>query len=113
MPGQIKESCRFTASLKDFEKLNAVVVSVSVLDPNPKSRAGHCLRHILLNNEANAVCEKHGVWTERSSHGKTCMGVSRETFVISPDGKIAMHWPKAARSEEHPAEVLAWLKAKG
>lgn len=43
-------------------------------------------------------------------YGKKYMGVSRETFVINPEGKIAMHWPKAKGSEDHSAEVLAWLK---
>ena len=112
-PGCTKESCGFTASLKDFEKLNAVVVSISVLDPKSKSKfaAKHGLQHILLSDEDGAVCAQYGTWKEKSMYGKTYMGVSRETFVIGPDGKIAMHWPKAAGSEEHPAEVLAWLKA--
>ena len=38
--------------------------------------------------------------------------ISRETFIIGPDGKIAAYWPKAAGSEEHAAEVMAWLKEK-
>lgn len=70
----------------------------------------HGLQHVLLADEDNSVCEKYGVWQEKSMYGKTYMGVSRETFVIDPEGKIAMHWPKAKGSEEHPAEVLQWLR---
>jgi peroxiredoxin len=37
------------------------------------------------------------------------MGISRETFVIDPEGKIARHYPKAKGNEEHPREVLEFL----
>lgn len=111
-PGCTKESCGFTAHLKDFEKLNAVVMSISILDSKSKAKFArkHGLEHVLLADEDHAVCEKYGVWGEKKFMGKTFMGISRETFVISPDGKIAMHWPKAKGSEDHPAEVLEWLE---
>jgi peroxiredoxin Q/BCP len=51
-----------------------------------------------------------GVVARKGMYGKTFMSVNRETFVINPDGKIAMHWPKAKGKEEHSQEVLAWLK---
>lgn len=111
-PGCTKESCGFTSSLKEFEALNTVVMSISILDSASKAKFAkkHGLQHLLLADEDNAVCEKYGVWKEKSMYGKTYMGVSRETFVIGTDGKIAMHWPKASGSEEHPIEVLVWLK---
>ena len=113
-PGCTKESCGFTASLSEFEKLNTVVISISILDSASKAKFAkkHKLAHILLADEDHAVCEQFGVWGEKSFMGKKYMGVSRETFVIGPDGKIAMHWPKASGSAEHPAEVLAWLKER-
>jgi peroxiredoxin Q/BCP len=43
-------------------------------------------------------------------YGRKYWGVNRETFVIDPAGKIAAHWPKAAGSETHAPEVLAWLR---
>jgi peroxiredoxin Q/BCP len=97
---------------KDFAKLGAVVLSASMLDVKSKKKFADkfSLNYPLLADEDNKVAEKYGVWKEKSMYGKTYMGISRETFVIGPDGKIAMHWPKAAGSEEHPAEVLAWLK---
>jgi len=114
-PGCTKESCGFTASLKQFEKLNAVVMSVSILDSASKKKFAtkHGLQHILLSDEDTSVGMKYGVWVEKSMYGKKYMGISRETFVIDPEGKIAAHWPKAAGSESHPAEVLEWLKGNG
>ena len=112
-PGCTKESCGFRDLSKDFAKIGAIVLSASMLDVKSKKKFADkfSLNYPLLADEDNKVAEKYGVWKEKSMYGKTYMGISRETFVIGPDGKIAMHWPKAAGSEEHPAEVLAWLKA--
>lgn len=87
-------------------------MSVSIMDSASKAKFAkkHGLSHVLLSDEDNVVAEKYGVWKEKSMYGKKFMGVNRETFVIGPDGIIAMHWPKAKGSEEHPAEVLGWLK---
>ena len=114
-PGCTKESCGFTSHLAEFDKLNTVVMSISILDSASKAKFAkkHKLAHILLADEDHAVCEKFGVWGEKSFMGKKYMGVGRETFVIGPDGKIVMHWPKASGSAEHPAEVLEWLRANG
>lgn len=111
-PGCTKESCGFTASLKQFEKLNAVVMSISILDSASKKKFAekHGLQHVLLSDEDHQVIAKYGVWKEKSMYGKKYMGVNRETFVIGPDGKIIAHWEKAKGNEEHPKEVLAWLK---
>ena len=112
-PGCTKESCGFTAHLKDFESENAVVMSISIMDSASKAKFAnkHGLQHILLADEDNKIAEKYGVWKEKSMYGKTYMGVSRETFVIDADGKIAAHWEKAKGNADHPAEVLAWLKS--
>ncbi len=112
-PGCTAESCGFTANLKQFEKLNTVVMSISILDSKSKAKfaAKHGLQHILLSDEDKTVLEKYGVWVEKSMYGKKYMGVSRETFVINPDGKIVAHWPKAKGSADHPTEVLDWLKS--
>jgi len=114
-PGCTKESCGFRDLSNDFAKIGAVVLSASILDVKSKKKFADkfSLNYPLLADEENKVAEAYGVWKEKSMYGKTYMGISRETFVIGPDGNIAMHWPKASGSEEHPAEVLAWLKENG
>lgn len=111
-PGCSAESCAFTSHLKDFEALNAVVMSISILDSASKAkfRDKYKLEHILLADEDSKVAEKYGVWKEKSMYGKKFMGINRETFVIGPDGRIIAHWDKAKGNADHPAEVLAWLK---
>jgi len=88
-------------------------MSISILDSASKAKfaAKHKLQHILLSDEDQKVMEKFGIWKEKSMYGKKYMGVSRETFIIDESGKIVAHWEKAKDSEDHPVEVLDWLKA--
>jgi peroxiredoxin Q/BCP len=114
-PGCTKESCGFRDLTPEYQKLGAVVFGASMLDVKSKAKFAtkHSLNFPLLADEDNKVAEAYGVWKEKSMYGKTYMGISRETFIIGPDGKIAMHWPKATGSEDHAATVLEWLKENG
>jgi len=40
------------------------------------------------------------------------MGTIRSTVVVGPDGKVVKHWPKVAKAETHPREVLDFLQKK-
>ncbi len=110
-PGCSAESCGFRDTSAEFEKLNAVVLGISILDSKSKKKFAEKfdLNFPLLADVEHAVLEKYGLWVEKSMYGRKYMGVSRETFIIDPLGKIAMHWPKAKGSESHAPEVLAWL----
>lgn len=111
-PGCSAQSCGFRDTTAEFTKLGAVVLGISILDSKSKKKFSEkfSLNFPLLADEDNKVCEAYGIWKQKSMYGKTYMGVSRETFVIDPDGKIVAHWPKAAGSEDHAPEVLAKLK---
>jgi peroxiredoxin Q/BCP len=43
-------------------------------------------------------------------YGRTFLGISRTTFQIGSDGRIARIWPKV-KVDGHAAEVLAAAKA--
>jgi thioredoxin-dependent peroxiredoxin len=111
-PGCTLESCGFRDHLAEFEALNASVVGMSILDVKSKAKfAGkYHLNFPLLADEDNKVSEAFGVWGKKSMFGITFMGISRETFLISPQGEIAAHWPKAKGSANHPVEVLETLR---
>ncbi|MBX3728509.1 MAG: peroxiredoxin [Candidatus Sumerlaeia bacterium] len=111
-PGCSAQSCGFRDTGVEFAKLNAVVLGISILDSASKKKFADKLglNFPLLADEEHAVLHKYGLWKEKSLYGKKYMGVSRETFLIDPAGRIAMHWPKAKGSEDHSAEVLEWLK---
>jgi len=111
-PGCTKEACGFRDNIDGFEEANAVVLGVSILDSKSKARFRdkHGLNFPLLADENHEVVAAYGVWREKSMYGKKFMGISRETFVVGPDGKVVHHWEKATGNEAHSAEVLKWLR---
>lgn len=113
-PGCTKESCGFRDLNKEFAKEGAVVFGVSILGTDSKAKFAkkYNLNFPLLADEDNKVAEVYGVWKKKNMFANMFMGISRETFLIGPDGKIAKHWEKAGGNEEHSAEVLAWLKTQ-
>jgi peroxiredoxin Q/BCP len=110
--GCTKEAIDFTAHLADFEAAGAVVLGVSKdsVTKHEKFRDKHDLGVILLSDENSDVCERYGVWVEKSMYGKSYMGIERATFLIDADGSIARAWRKV-KVPGHAAEVLAAVKA--
>lgn len=111
-PGCTVEAQEFRASLDKFKKLNTVVLGLS-----PDDVKSHCkfikkfdLNFELLADTDHAICEKYGVWVEKSMYGKKYMGAQRATFLIDENGKLAKVWPKV-KPEGHAAEVLAAVAA--
>ena len=95
-PGCTKEAIGFTEMANGFAQANTVVLGVSK-DPvkkHDKFVAKHGLGIALLSDEDGDVCERYGVWVEKSMYGKTYMGIERATFLIDAEGKIAQIWRK-------------------
>lgn len=105
-PGCTKEACQFTDSIKDFEKLDAVVLGCSAdgAEAHRKFIAKYKLKITLLSDTDHAVMEKYGAWGEKNMYGKVTMGVIRSTVIIDPAGKIAHHWKKV-QSDGHAEKV--------
>ena len=55
------------------------------------------------------MLEAYGVWGEKSMYGRKFMGITRATFLIGTDGRIARVWPKV-KVEGHAEEVLDAVK---
>ena len=68
--------------------------------------AKHGLKVIIASDAEGDTCEEWGVWGEKSMYGKTFMGITRATFLIDGEGRIARAWPKV-KVEGHADEVLA------
>lgn len=111
-PGCTIENKDFTAMAADFEAAGAKVLGASkdTVEKHAKFRSKHDLGTILLSDAEGDVCESYGVWGEKKMYGKTFMGITRATFLIDGDGKVAQVWPKV-KVEGHADEVLAAVKA--
>lgn len=110
-PGCTAESCSFRDHLPAFGKLGVDVVGVSKdsVKKHDKFKAKYDLNFPLLSDEQGDMCERYGVWVEKSMYGKKYMGIERSTFLIDPAGKIAAIWRKV-KVEGHVEEVLGALK---
>lgn len=66
----------------------------------------------LLSDPETVMMKAYGAFGEKVMYGKKTTGVIRSTVVIDPDGTVVKHWPRVAKAETHPAEVLAYLKTR-
>ena len=55
------------------------------------------------------VCEKLGIWIEKSMYGKKYFGIDRSTFMIDSKGKLFKQWNKV-KVKDHVKEVLEIAK---
>ena len=111
-PGCTRESIDFSKQRAAFSKAGADVIGVSA-DPVKAQEAfkkKHKLTVGLLSDETHAMLEAYGAWGKKSMYGKTFMGITRMTYLIGPDGRIAQVWPRV-KVDGHAAEVLAAVKA--
>ena len=90
------EALDFTARLADFDTANTVVFGISkdTINKHAKFREKHGLRIELLSDADSDVCERYGVWVEKTMYGRKFMGIERATFLINSDGVIAQTWRK-------------------
>ena len=106
-PGCTKQAIGFSELADDFAKAGAVVIGVSkdTAAKHDKFRDKHGLKVILASDADGDVCERYGVWVEKSMYGKTYLGIERATFLIGADGKVARVWRKV-KVPGHVEEVL-------
>jgi peroxiredoxin Q/BCP len=111
-PGCTVEAKAFSALAKSFAKANTAVLGVSAdpVEAQDAFKAKHKLAIPLASDETHKMLEAYGVWGEKSMYGKTFMGITRATFLIGKDGRIARIWPKV-KVEGHAEEVLDAARA--
>lgn len=112
-PGCTKEACAFRDCFPTFQGLNVVILGVSRDNRACHDRfiADFHLPFVLLSDPGAQTMREYGAFGEKTVAGKKCEGAIRSTVVIGPDGKVLKHWPKVAKPEAHPKEVLDYLAA--
>ena len=110
-PGCTKEATEFSAAMKDFHDLDAVIMGVSPdsVESHQKFANKHDLDINLLSDPDHSVLENFNAWVKKKMYGKEHMGVQRSTYLIDPDGKVAHVWPKV-KVNGHVDEVKAKLE---
>lgn len=111
-PGCTTEALEFTAQSAEFETAGARVIGISkdTVAKHDKFIAKHELGVILASDADSDVCERYGVWIEKSMYGKTSMGIERATFLVDGEGRIAKVWRKV-KAAGHANEVLEAVRS--
>jgi thioredoxin-dependent peroxiredoxin len=113
-PGCTVEACGFRDAIASYRKLTVPVFGIS---PDPLDAVRDFadkfdLTFPLLADADHSVCEKYGVWQQKTMFGNKYMGVVRTTFIIGADGRIE-HVFERVNPEGHEKEVMGWLEGQG
>jgi thioredoxin-dependent peroxiredoxin len=111
-PGCTREAQAFSKLRAAFKRAGTAVLGVSA-DPvkaQDKFRDKYDLTIPLGSDETHKMLNAYGVWGEKSMYGRKFMGITRVTYLIDKNGKIARVWPKVS-VDGHAEEVLEAAKA--
>lgn len=91
-PGCTKQACDFTDNLALFNDSGYQVLGISPDSPAKlaKFTESENLSITLLSDPEKKVLTEWGAFGEKQNYGRTVQGVIRSTFVVDPDGRIAL-----------------------
>ena len=109
-PGCTIEAIDFSKSKNKFSKLNTKIFGVSkdTVEKHKKFINKHNLTIDLISDD-ETICEKFGVWVEKSMYGKKYMGIERATFLFDKDLTLIKVW-RNVKVKGHVEEVLSFIK---
>jgi len=110
--GCTAEACGFRDSFPDYGGTGAMVIGISKdsVASHDKFKKKHGLPFILASDTGGDVCEKYGVWVEKSMYGRKYMSIERATFLLDGKGVVRGVWHKV-RVPGHVTEVLKAARA--
>ncbi len=111
-PGCTKEACMLRDAFPHFEKLNAVVLGVSVdsVASHKKFIEKYNLPFTLLSDEHKKVVDLYHVWAKKRLYGREYDGILRTSFLIDQEGDIEKIYHDV-KPEKHAEEVIHDLSA--
>ncbi len=109
--GCTQEAKDFRDQLKQFKKLDAVIIGVSrdSIKSHHKFIDNHELNFNLISDPDEVLCNAFDVMKEKSMYGRKYMGIERSTFILDEKGKVINEWRKV-KVPGHVEEVLNTLK---
>jgi peroxiredoxin Q/BCP len=111
-PGCTTQACSFRDNYVDIQEQNAVVLGISPDNQgsHQKFKTKYNLPFTLLVDEDHAITDLYGAWGEKTSFGKTSMGVIRSHVVIDENGRI-IDTRYNVKADASMPEALEALKA--
>ncbi len=113
-PGCTKEACGFRDLKPQLDGMGVVLLGVSKdsMKSHDKFIRDFGLPFVLLSDPEGTMMTAYGAYGEKTMYGKKTVGVIRSTVIVGPDGTVVKQWPKVAKAEAHPAEVLDFLRGR-
>ncbi len=110
--GCTAEACGFRDIFPNFRKLDAAVIGISrdSVASHDRFKKKYELPFMLAADVDGKVCERYGVWVEKSMYGRKYMGIERSSFLVDEKGVVRKAWRKV-KVPGHVDEVLAAVKA--
>jgi len=110
-PGCTQQACALSSHLLQLNNLSLAVVGVSKdsMASHEKFAKRFDLKFPLLSDKDSDVCERYGVWKEKSMMGKTYMGIERSSFILDENGKMIALW-RGVKPSEHLDWVMKEIK---
>ncbi len=110
-PGCTTEGLEFRNKHSNFKRANAVVLGVS--RDSVKSHEGFKEKQEfpfdLLSDKDETLCTLFDVIKDKKMYGKDVRGISRSTFLIDAEGKLAREW-REVKVPGHVDEVMQAAK---
>lgn len=109
-PGCTKEACGFRDAFEQYQLQGVVVLGVSTDDAKSHGKfvQKFDLPFPLLSDAGGQVASAYDSYGLKKFMGKEYMGISRNTFVIGPEGKIEKIYLKV-KPDAHATAVLSDL----
>ena len=111
-PGCTREACQFNDNLAAFQAAGVPVIGISRDDAqsHQRFRNKYGLQFPLLTDADHEVMDAWGAWGEKTSYGRTSVGVLRSTFLLDEDGRVERAWHNV-KADGHAAAVLSQLRS--
>lgn len=109
--GCTTEACQFRDLQGEITDRGADVWGISPDDAasHRRFREKFGLPFTLLSDTDHRVAEAYGAWGPKTSYGRETIGMTRSTYLVDPDGRVARAWPRV-KADGHAAEVLSALE---
>jgi thioredoxin-dependent peroxiredoxin len=109
-PGCTKQACGIRDAYGELEAKGVAVVGVSAdsVESHKKFKEKYGLQFPLLSDPDRQLIDALGLWQEKTSRGKTYMGIVRSTVIVDEDGKIKKFLPNV-KPDEHVDLLLESL----
>lgn len=111
-PGCTTEACSFRderKAIQQFGKADVVGVSKDSVRSHKKFVEKYGLSFTLLSDPEHKTIEAYGSWKPKKFMGREYLGTNRDTFIISPDGKIVKEY-RGVDPKSHATQIIAGLK---